>query len=210
MKKISKAWNLLANAGTWVTVFDINVRNLIKLGAPLTILIKQRRGLDRKAKNLKSVLWVQPHPLRPVQGRAVASSGCHRHQRSSAFTHMRKQAWGGGGICRLPFSSLLLNCSWEFPGGPVVRGLIAFIARIQVWSLVRELRSFKWSKVEVCFMAPRPGNRAQGGKRRREDEGVEKWHSRQTKGFIQADLSDTVSLDPDPWNKANIARKWPT
>ena len=47
-------------------------------------------------------------------------------------------------------------------------------------------------------MAPRPGNRAQGGKRRREDEGVEKWHSRQTKGFIQADLSDTVSLDPDP------------
>lgn len=47
-------------------------------------------------------------------------------------------------------------------------------------------------------MAPRLGNRAQGGKRRREAEGMEKWHSRKTKGFIQACLRDTASLDPDP------------
>ena len=47
-------------------------------------------------------------------------------------------------------------------------------------------------------MAPRRGNRARGGKRRRETEGVEKWHSRKTRGFIQACLRDTASLDPDP------------
>lgn len=58
----------------------INVRNLIKLGAPLTILLKQHMGLDRKAKNLLCPGGLAPPPeASPGKSGKAVASGYHRH-----------------------------------------------------------------------------------------------------------------------------------
>ena len=65
---------------------DINVRNLMKLGAPLTILLKQHVGLDRKAKNLVSPGGVAPPP-EASPGKSGKSCGFWISQ-TSAVRHL--------------------------------------------------------------------------------------------------------------------------